>query len=70
MISESIRNRRDHRGRSVVQGSPVSGVDVELLGQPPDHRLGIRHPIQPDRTGSPPMTTAPRCGPHRQATRP
>src|SRR6476659_3653891 len=42
------------------QGSPISGVDVELLGQPPDHRLGIRHPIQPERTGSPPMTTAPR----------
>ena len=25
MISESIRNWRDHRGRGVVQGSPVSG---------------------------------------------
>src|SRR6185312_15447922 len=31
MISESIRNRRDHRGRGVVQGSPVSGGDHRAM---------------------------------------
>src|SRR4051812_48699882 len=31
MISESIRNRRDHRGRGVIQGSPVSGGDHRAL---------------------------------------
>src|SRR6476659_4315985 len=31
MISESIGNRRDHRGRGVVQGSPVSGGDHRPL---------------------------------------
>jgi hypothetical protein len=43
MISESIRNQRDHRGRGVVQGSPVSGGDHRVA-----YPTSYIHTRQPD----------------------